>query len=151
MSVVMTLNEGALKGLNPTAAAGILEAVSRGVSIAKDLAPVDYGELRSSIMWATPKADGGFNEGGISKRAPEKTVSPRAKITAVPLGLQGYYGSNVQHAAPNEFGTRCMAAAPFLRPSAQILRGKDSARIMAALDRRFETEIAMGKKRKVKL
>jgi HK97 gp10 family phage protein len=62
---------------------------------AKNLCPVDTGRLRSSINWRL----------GVDGR-----------------GLYATIGTNVEYAPYVEFGTRYMAAQPFLRPALNAAR-----------------------------
>ena len=87
----------------------LLTLVTRVASQAKALAPVDLGQLKNSIMGRVEKQDFGFNQGG--KKQAIYLISPKAKQG------EGYVGSNLLHAIYNEFGTRKMAAQPFLRPA----------------------------------
>lgn len=85
----------------------LLILVSRVTSFAKTKAPVKSGQLRNSIMGRVEKQDFGFNQSG-KKPAP-------SEITEKARQGEGYVGSNILHAIYNEFGTRKMAAEPFLR------------------------------------
>jgi HK97 gp10 family phage protein len=86
-----------------------LALVTRVTAQAKALAPVEFGELKNSIMGRVVEKDIGFNEGGV------KTAGNKLTDRAKPG--EGYVGSNLLHAIYNEFGTRKMAAQPFLRPA----------------------------------
>ena len=101
----------------------ILELVTRVTAHAKLLAPVDTGELRGSIMGRVEKEDVGHQEG------PQITVRPK-------LG-QGYVGTAVQHGIYQEFGTRKMAAQPYLRPAIDI---EANGRKASAVIKKYEIE-----------
>jgi HK97 gp10 family phage protein len=86
-------------------------------SQAKDLAPVDKGLLRNSLMWKTSQASGLLEEG-----APiDATVS---------ADNEALVGSSVEYAVYQEFGTRFMAPKPFLRPAAALIGGAAVADIV---------------------
>lgn len=86
-------------------------------SQAKDLAPVDKGLLRNSLMWKTSQASGLLEEG-----APiDDTVS---------ADNEALVGSSVEYAVYQEFGTRFMAPKPFLRPAAALIGGAAVADIV---------------------
>lgn len=87
----------------------ILEVLINVTARAKENAPVDLGELRNSIMYRKFKEQGGFNEGSGAKAG--RAISPKPKPGT------GVVGSAVAHAIYNEFGTRKLAAQPFLRPA----------------------------------
>jgi len=86
--------------LKASSKAAVLAVAETGAGRAAALAPVDTGNLRSSIS--------------------AKSVSD----------TRASYGSNVEYAPYIEFGTRHMAAQPYLRPSADWLR-KNGSRIFA--------------------
>lgn len=90
----------------------IQELVMRVTSAAVTNAPAQTGQLRNSIMGRMYKKDFDFNNGD-GKHAPS-TIVPIAKKG------QGYVGSNLLYAIYNEFGTRKMAAQPFLRPAIAV-------------------------------
>lgn len=85
----------------------LLVLVTKVTNLAKTRAPVKSGQLRNSIMGRVEKQNFGFNQSG-------KTPAP-SKITEIAKQGEGYVGSNILHAVYNEFGTRNMAAEPFLR------------------------------------
>jgi hypothetical protein len=91
---------------------------------AKELTPVDKGQLKNSIMWKTSKEEGEFNKGG-DKIAPES-----AKISNPPE-VTGYVGSNLEYAGAVESGRRDMPnypRQPYLRPAADYSKKQRDAR-----------------------
>jgi len=103
--------------------------VTRVTSAATVNAPVQEGQLKNSIMGRVEKKDFGFNKGG--KKPATRTITEKAKEG------EGYVGSNVSHAIYNEFGTRKMAAWPFLRPA--IAAEANGAKVKAAV-RKYQLE-----------
>ena len=82
---------------------------------AKELVPVDKGELKNSLMWTTNDNEGGFNDGSGATPAP-----PDAKIDRPNDDITGYCGSGSDHAGPVEFGRKDMPSyprQPYLRPA----------------------------------
>ncbi len=73
----------------------ILKRTTQVERRAKQLAPVDTGRLRSSIT---------------------------SRLGSDSQGVVGIVGTNVSYAAFVEFGTRYMAAQPFLRPALDAAR-----------------------------
>jgi hypothetical protein len=103
---------------------------------AKELAPVDYGQLKNSIMWATSKESDGLNKGGggpsggvikLTKKGKVKkrkyksaTVSAFNYIESPNDSDIGYVGSNLEYAGAVEYGRRDMKnypRQPYLRPA----------------------------------
>lgn len=85
----------------------MLETVIKVTTQAKALAPVDKGQLKGSIMWKTSKGSGGHTEGPqLNKR---------------PTGLSAVVGTGLLYGIYQEFGTRKMAAKPYLRPAVAIV------------------------------
>lgn len=78
------------EGPDGVVAKGLAKKAVQVERTAKRLCPVDTGRLRSSITWSLEQ-DG--------------------------RGLYALVGTNVVYAAYVEFGTRFMAAQPFLRPA----------------------------------
>lgn len=106
--------EEAFKKIDAKAVTAIAIKVT---SQAKDLAPVDDGLLRNSLMWKTSQASGLLEEG-----APiDDTVS---------ADNEALVGSSVEYAVYQEFGTRFMAPKPFLRPAAALIGGAAVADIV---------------------
>jgi hypothetical protein len=86
---------------------------------AKELCPVDTGELKNSIMWAMHNSDGEFNKGG-GELAPYK-----ARLRHPHSTEEGYVGSGSDHAGPIETG---VAKAYYIRakPGKMLAwKGKD--------------------------
>jgi hypothetical protein len=98
---------------------------------AKELVPVDLGQLKNSIMWATNKKNGGFNEGmetGNRGRIPAPVSS---RIRWPKDNMEGYVGSGIEHAGPVEYGRRDMPnypRQPYLRPAVDYSKPKREAR-----------------------
>jgi len=106
--------------------AAIIELVTRVTAQAKALAPVDFGQLKNSIMGRVKGEDYGFNKSG-GKSATQK-LTERADEG------EGFVGSALLHAIYNEFGTRKMAAQPFLRPAVGIeANGAKAKRLITQL------------------
>lgn len=108
-----------------------LEMASRVVTLAKEAVPVDLGFLGGSIMANTnlekgvgygnpgTKGGGGANPGTPPKLSQEATGDHEA-----------YVGSAVEYAVYQEFGTRKMAAQPYLRPAIAIVAGGGKASLV---------------------
>jgi HK97 gp10 family phage protein len=85
----------------------MLKTVIKVATQAKALAPVDKGQLKGSIMWKTSKESGGHTDGPqLNKR---------------PSGLSAVVGSGLLYSIYQEYGTRKMAAKPYLRPAVDIV------------------------------
>lgn len=128
MSVDITRNEFAEDGARGGAQATIVQTMIHITRDAKLAAPVDFGQLRMSIMWRKgwgsdtfnfPPEDG-FNVG--DGQAAEKKIDE-------PSGLVGYVGTAVEHGVYQEFGTRHMPAQPFMRLAADAVRGATAGEI----------------------
>lgn len=81
---------------------------------AKELVPVDKGQLKNSIMWATSKDYGEFNKGGNLPAPPEKMLKFPKDST------EGYVGSGLEYAGPVEYGIKDRPnypRQPYLRPA----------------------------------
>lgn len=82
---------------------------------------VDTGRLRASITWAISE---GMRQGTDIKGAaaePEDAVGTPAREARRIIAV---IGTNVKYARALEFGTRHMAARPFLRPALEKARAK---------------------------
>jgi len=106
-------------------------------------APFRYGQLRNSLMWKISDGKGGFNQAG-GESAPSDQ-----ELTSIPKKDEGYVGTNSSYAHHLEFGTKYMAAQPYLRPAADAVKGAKANEIMRkwgqkAMKEEFE-------KRKVKV
>lgn len=77
-------------------------SAQQGAALAREFAPVDSGELRSSIH-------------------------ARAN------GLQASVSADAGHAVMVEYGTRCMAASPFMLPMARQMRAAFIRNIRSAV------------------
>lgn len=80
---------------------------------AKALAPVDTGNLRGSI---------GYEIQGQNTSEPPIQEKPKQN--------EGYVGSYINYALYQEYGTRKMAAQPYLRPAIEIVNGGDVKNVM---------------------
>lgn len=95
-----------VKGSEEGIESATIELLSRIISEAKSLSPVDTGQLRGSLMWKTSKMSGGFEKGEKLKEEVKE--------------FQGIAGTAALHAMYQEFGTRKMKPQPFLRPAIAI-------------------------------
>ena len=120
---------------------GNLEIAINVTAQAKELAPVDLGQLRNSIMYKTPLKKGGFND-SEGKRAV-------AEITPIPLPNEAYVGANTEYAPYQEFGTRKMAPQPYLRPAIEIVaKGHDALDVLKKIsDEQMRGALKKGQKR----
>ncbi len=97
----------AIKAVTAGTEKALLETVVKVTAQAKALAPVDLGELKGSLMWKSSTAAGG-NSGGAS-------------LTETVSGSSAIVGTAVEHGIYQEYGTRYMAAQPYLRPAVDIV------------------------------
>ena len=134
MSVEMTKFGDVPKAVQAGNDKALLTLVTKVTALAKTLAPVDLGQLRNSIMGRVEKQDLGFNKSS-KKQAP-------SEISEIAKQGEGYVGSNLIHAIYNEFGTRKMAAQPFLRPAVDAVAS--GSKVKAAVKKYQEEAIAMG-------
>lgn len=91
---------------------------------AKELVPVDKGQLKNSIMWKTTESDGGFNEGGDKP-------APNSAELGNPPDKTGYVGSGLEYAGPVEYGRKDMPnypRQPYLRPAIDYSKKPREAR-----------------------
>jgi len=121
MSVEVTRNifaiEGAFQGLKDSAYGVALQI---GVQ-AKELSPVDFGQLRNSIMVKSVDKDDLFNDSPSEEKE-------NKKVTTRTTGPDAVVGTNSDHWYP-EFGTRYQRAQPFMRPAAEVVIGKDAGAV----------------------
>ena len=98
----------AIKAVKAGSKKGMIKVAMLVVSQAKALAAVHKksGLLRNSIMWKSSSSQGGLEEGD----ALSESVSEDEIIV----------GSSVEYAIYQEYGTRKMAAQPYLRPAIKI-------------------------------
>ncbi len=94
------------KGAEKGAQKGVLELIIKVTTMAKTLSPKDDGLLENSIMWKTRTKKGGLTEG--------------KEISYTPKQDEGVVGSATEYAVYQEFGTRHMAAHPYLRPAIEV-------------------------------
>jgi len=81
---------------------------------AKELVPIDSGQLKSSIMWATESDKGGLNEGGGEPTSAFNYIDPPSEDNT------GYVGSHLEYAGPVEYGIKDKPnypRQPYLRPA----------------------------------
>jgi hypothetical protein len=86
---------------------------------AKLFAPVDFGQLRNSISASSVTADVLLN---INPGKPGNALN-----TSGLRGSEVYVGANVEHAAPQEYGTQKTRAQPYLAPAIDVIVNKASA------------------------
>ena len=100
-------------------------------SFAKELVPVDKGQLKNSIMWAMSKKYGGFNDGGETGR-PGKLAAPYTALIKWPKdSLIAYVGSGLEYAGSVEYGRKDMPSyprQPYLRPAIDYSKSKREAK-----------------------
>jgi HK97 gp10 family phage protein len=144
--VKITKNEFAEDGGRSGLVKSMTEALSKISATAKALCPVDYGQLRNSIMYKIDGKEEDFNEygsaqgqGGIlssldrtaksgRKGSGKEQAASYERLTVQDVGrlsnkddkYTGYVGTNSDHWYP-EFGTKRMIAQPFLRPAKEIV------------------------------
>jgi HK97 gp10 family phage protein len=112
---------------------GLTKIGAQIVAYAKSVNIPDTGALRNSIMYKTYVSSGGFNDSG-GEPAPKE-------ITPVPKKDELYVGSNLEYAIYQEFGTRYMAARPYMRPAiARITKGTAAD----IIQKQIEDETAKG-------
>ena len=88
---------------------GLLKTSVKVVSEAKNLAPVDGGQLRNSVMYKLANNNtAGLNDSSGDKAEP---------ITGTPKKGTAFVGSNTEYTIYLEYGTRTQPAQPFLRPA----------------------------------
>ena len=118
----ITINEFAKNG----AALGIknssIELALKVRNQAVALCPVDKGQLKNSIMVKSKDTEKGFNDAG-GESAPDYQ-----RLNVSPKDNEVFVGTNSDHWYP-EFGTRNMAAQPFLRPAIEIALGGEAISI----------------------
>ena len=147
--VEITSNEFAEKGVSVGMRKMITVALTKIAAQAKALCPVDYGQLRNSISYKLEEKTALFNQGGAgtsaikrvgtgrSGSAPsEHMISLDTPIFGIGKTIYGYVGTNSDHWYP-EFGTRWMAAQPFLRPAKELIMDGGKA---AAIGKKYGTE-----------
>jgi len=111
---------------------------------AKELVPVDKGQLKNSIMWKTHGTEGEFNKGGGD-------VAPESAKISSPDGTEGYVGSNLEYAGPVEYGRKDQPnypRQPYLRPAIDYSKKAREARrsgvIKAAIKAAYESNLKGG-------
>lgn len=80
---------------------------------AKLLAPVDYGQLRNSISASSLREIALLNDSAGER-------GKNLDTTGLNEG-EVYVGANVEHAAPQEYGTYKTKAQPYLRPAKELI------------------------------
>lgn len=119
--VLINENKFALEGGKEGLKKAILEMAVRVHANAVPNAPTDTGALRNSLMWRTPEDEGGYNEQG--------GANAEKKIDTRPGENEAVVGTNLDYGVYQEFGTRRMAAQPYLRPAGDAVRGSTAAEI----------------------
>ena len=103
MSVKIIIYGDLLKGSSDSVDDVNKKLLENVTNTAKNLAPVDSGDLKNTIMWKTDKDTGGHDGGNT--------------IQSQPSEGSGVIGSASDHAIYVEFGTRDIDAQPYLRPA----------------------------------
>jgi HK97 gp10 family phage protein len=93
------------KGVEAGLKEGTIELLMKVTAAAKSFCTEDTGILKNSIMWKTREQSGGHSKGNVLKQQPKDD--------------EGIVGSATEYAAYVEFGTRNMAAHPYLRPAVE--------------------------------
>lgn len=94
------------------------------VALAKNLVPVDKGDLKDSIGWTWGKAPKGAMTLGTVQ---SNEVDSGFTITIFAGNSDAYYARWV------EFGTQKMAAQPYFYPSYRALRRRSKSRVTRAV------------------
>ncbi len=94
------------------------------VALAKNLVPVDKGDLKDSIGWTWGKAPKGAMTLG---KVQTNEVDSGFTITIFAGNSEAYYARWV------EFGTQKMAAQPYFYPSYRALRRRSKSRVTRAV------------------
>lgn len=94
------------------------------VALAKNLVPVDKGDLKDSIGWTWGKAPKGAMTLGTVQA---NEVDSGFTITIFAGNSEAYYARWV------EFGTQKMAAQPYFYPSYRALRRRSKSRVTRAV------------------
>lgn len=94
------------------------------VALAKNLVPVDKGDLKDSIGWTWGKAPKGAMTLGTVQ---SNEVDSGFTITIFAGNSEAYYSRFV------EFGTQKMAAQPYFYPSYRALRRRSKSRVTRAV------------------
>lgn len=94
------------------------------VALAKNLVPVDKGDLKDSIGWTWGKAPKGAMTLG---KVQSDGVDSEFTITIFAGNSEAYYARWV------EFGTQKMAAQPYFYPSYRALRRRSKSRVTRAV------------------
>lgn len=127
-SVEITKNIFARKGVDVGTEKGMTVVCIKTVNQAKALTPIDYGQLRNSIMYKVEKKQGGFNNSNGEQAPEDQKIS--VKNESKKFKIVGIVGTNSDHWYP-EFGTRYQIAQPFLRPAVDIeVRGASGTETM---------------------
>lgn len=111
--------EGAKKVLEEV----ILQTLIKIHGNAVSLCPVQYGQLRNSLMWKYEDREGGFN-------SQEGEQAPYSQKLDIETGiLNGAIGTGSDHWYVF-LGTKNIAAQPTLRPAVDLVRGSSVATII---------------------
>lgn len=96
------------------------------VGQAKNLAPVDTGQLRNSIQYKTQKQGSRSGFPGL-----KEVVKKPADVII---------GASVEHAVYQEFGTKRMKAQPYLRPAIELVVKKMASLLGIEFHREMKKE-----------
>ena len=103
MSVKVIIYGDLLKGSANSVDEANKELLNKAAKSAKNIVPVDSGDLQDTIMWKADGETGGHDGGNTIQSEPSKG--------------SGVIGSAADHAVYVEFGTRNTDAQPYLRPA----------------------------------
>lgn len=132
--------EGAKKVLEEV----ILQTLIKIHGNAVSLCPVQYGQLRNSLMWKFEDREGGFN-------SQEGEQAPYSQKLDIETGvLKGAIGTGSDHWYI-EFGTKNQVGQPFLRPARDLVRGSSVATIVQKYGKKAMEKAYRNRKRKVKI
>lgn len=118
-TVRITKNEFAEKGAMFGIVNAMTEVLVRVTGTAKQLCPIDKGQLSNSLSWKLDGKEEGFNEDTGKEQALNEhrlTVKDTGRTANNDSQFVGFSGTNSDHWFP-EFGTRDQVAQPFLRPA----------------------------------
>ena len=130
----------ALGKLSNSLERGVLRRVARKalepmLDQAQQLAPVDDGDLRDSIVMASSS---------LTKRAKQQERKEPTR------GVKVFVGTASRNGVPREFGTVRSAAQPFMRPAWDSTKGKALQTVKDELAGEIERTAARAAKRKAK-
>lgn len=130
--------KGVIKGGANSAFALGLKVHANAVS----LAPVNYGQLRNSLMVMSNNKEEGFNSQPKDKALNSDKLDISLKDNDVAVG------TNIEYAIYQEFGTKYQVAQPYLRPAGLAVRGASNQEIFKKFGREaMEKEFVQRKKK----